>query len=52
MTRFEKLRDDASGQALVEYALVLALIAVAAIFGLGLVSGAINGVFTTIGNQI
>jgi len=45
------LREE-SGQALVEYALIISLIAVAAVIGLGLVSGAIDNIFTTIGNQL
>ena len=46
-----KVRDE-SGQALVEYALIISLIAVAAVVGLGLISGSINNIFTTIGNAI
>ena len=40
------------GQALVEYALIISLIAVAAIGALALVSGGINGIFTTITNNL
>ena len=40
------------GQALVEYALIISLIAVAAILALGFLSGKINGIFTSIGNQL
>jgi len=40
------------GQALVEYALIISLIAVAAIFALGFLSGKINTIFTSIGNSL
>ena len=40
------------GQALVEYALIISLIAVAAIVALGLLSGGINGIFTTISSNL
>ena len=40
------------GQALVEYALIISLIAVAAIIALGLLSKGINGIFTTISNNL
>jgi len=40
------------GQALVEYALIISLIAVAALFALGFLSGKINGLFTSIGNSL
>lgn len=43
-TRFEWLRrgEDEDGQGLVEYGLILALVAIAAIVGLGLLGGGIN----------
>ena len=40
------------GQALVEYALIISLIAVAAILALGFLSGKINDLFTSIVNQL
>jgi len=40
------------GQALVEYALIISLIAVAAIFALTFLSGQLNSVFSTIGSAI
>ena len=40
------------GQALVEYALMISLIAVAAIIALGLLSNGINGIFTTISGKL
>ena len=49
-TRLEIAREE--GQALVEYALIISLIAVAAIFALGFLSGKINGIFTSIGDSL
>ena len=40
------------GQALVEYALIISLIAVAAIAALTFLSGGIQGIFTSIGNAL
>jgi pilus assembly protein Flp/PilA len=40
------------GQALVEYALILSLIAVASVVILGILGGNISGIFTTISNDI
>lgn len=40
------------GQGLVEYALIIGVVALAAIVVLGVLSGKIAGVFTAIGNQI
>jgi Flp pilus assembly pilin Flp len=40
------------GQALVEYALIISFIAIAAITALGVISGGINGIFTTMANNI
>ena len=40
------------GQALVEYALILSLIAVAAVVILGILGGKISGIFTTISDDI
>jgi pilus assembly protein Flp/PilA len=40
------------GQALVEYALIISLIAVAAIGALHFVSGGITGIFTDISNNL
>ena len=49
-TRLELAREE--GQALVEYALIISLVAVAAIFALGFLSGKINDIFTSIGNNL
>jgi Flp pilus assembly pilin Flp len=42
------LRDREEGQTLTEYALILSLVSIASIGALGLLSGGINGVFTTV----
>jgi pilus assembly protein Flp/PilA len=42
------LRDDESGQAMVEYALILALVSVAAIAILQTLGGTVSGVFSKI----
>ncbi len=50
------LRDafirDESGQDLIEYALVVALIALAATAGMGTVAKAINTAFTSVGTKL
>ena len=46
------LRDREEGQALVEYALIISLIAIAAILALTFLSGQINGIFSTIGSGL
>jgi Flp pilus assembly pilin Flp len=40
------------GQALVEYALILSLIALAAIVGLGVLSNGINGIFSAMASNL
>ncbi len=42
---------DESGQGLVEYALIIALVAIAVIVALTALGGRINNVFRTIGNE-
>jgi Flp pilus assembly pilin Flp len=44
----DELRDDESGQAMVEYALILALVSVAAIGILKILGGTVSGVFSKI----
>ena len=44
-------RED-SGQDLIEYALIAALIALAAVFGMGSVANAINSAFISIGSKL
>lgn len=48
---FQALRDE-RGQDLIEYALVVALIAFAAIAGMNTVAGKINDAFSTIGSKL
>jgi pilus assembly protein Flp/PilA len=45
---FASVRDREEGQALVEYALILSLVSVAAIATLGPLGGAVSGIFTGI----
>ena len=45
-------RGDQSGQGLVEYALILALIAVLAIVALTFLGGSINTLMSTVGNAL
>ena len=45
-------RDEESGQSLVEYALIVALIAVACIAALGFLSGKIQAIFSQAGSSI
>ncbi len=47
----ENLRDE-SGQGLVEYALIIALVSLAAIAALGFLSGEINDLFRKTGNVL
>ena len=43
-----RLRNREDGQAMVEYALILALVSIAAIVGLGAIGPDVNTVFTTV----
>ena len=49
---FKNLRQDESGQDLIEYALVAALIALGAVVSMKTVSTAIGAAFTTISTQL
>ena len=49
---FVALHRDESGQDLIEYALVAALIAFAAIAGMNYVASEINNAFSKIGNKL
>jgi Flp pilus assembly pilin Flp len=46
------LRDDESGQTLIEYALIITLVSVAAITALGFLSGKIQTMFSTAGSSL
>ena len=48
MKLFKSLRNKEEGQSLVEYALIIALVAVVLIAGLQALQGGITGVFNTI----
>ena len=50
--RFQTLLSDDRGQDLIEYALVVALIAFAATAGMNTVASDINAAFSNIGNKI
>jgi pilus assembly protein Flp/PilA len=50
-TKLQILRDD-RGQDLVEYALVVALIALAATAGMSTLSGKIGAAFTSVGGKL
>lgn len=52
MNLIKKIISDESGQGLVEYALIIALIAVLLIGALGLVKGGIENVFTDISDTL
>ena len=47
-----RLHQEDSGQDLIEYALIAALIALAATVGMGTVAKAINNAFSTIGAKL
>jgi pilus assembly protein Flp/PilA len=49
---FASLHREDSGQDLIEYALIAALIALAATVGMGVVATAINQAFSTIGSKL
>jgi pilus assembly protein Flp/PilA len=49
---FNNLKDREDGQDLVEYALLITLVALAAITGINKVASAINTVFTNISNTL
>ncbi len=47
-----RARDEESGQTLVEYALIIAIVSLGAVLALGFLSGRIQGLFSTTGNQL
>jgi pilus assembly protein Flp/PilA len=50
--KFQDLKNGEEGQDLVEYALVVALIAFGATAGMGALAGGINSAFNTISNTL
>jgi pilus assembly protein Flp/PilA len=52
MQRLIEIGRDDSGQDLVEYALVIGVLAFAATAGMGTVATQVNAVFTNIGNKM
>jgi Flp pilus assembly pilin Flp len=50
--RFVRVRDREEGQTLVEYALIIALVSIALIGALGLMTDALNGVFSRITSEL
>jgi pilus assembly protein Flp/PilA len=52
MNLIKRLIKDEEGQGMVEYALIIALVAVLLIGGLTALEGGIDGVFTTITNAL
>ena len=50
--KFQELKDREEGQDLVEYSLVIALIAIAAVASLTILAGKITGVFSTIDTSL
>ena len=49
---WRELRDDQSGQAMVEYALILALVSVAAVGILSILGGHVSSVFSEINQDL
>jgi Flp pilus assembly pilin Flp len=47
-----RVRDDESGQTLVEYALIIAIVSLGAVLALGFLSGRIQHLFSVTGNQL
>ncbi|MDX1351859.1 MAG: Flp family type IVb pilin [Thiomicrorhabdus sp.] len=52
MGMIKKFFNDESGATMVEYAILVALIAVAAIVIIGVLGGQINDAFTAVSNQL
>jgi len=50
--KFQELKDREEGQDLVEYALVIALVSIAAIVSMGTLAGKITFVFSTIASDL
>lgn len=52
LKKMKKLIRSESGQGMVEYGLIIALVAVVAIVGLGLLGGGLDGIFTSITGEL
>ncbi len=52
MKKVQELRNTQKGATVIEYALIAALISVAAIFAFGLVGNSVNNTMTTIGQEM
>jgi Flp pilus assembly pilin Flp len=52
VTRLRRFTHDESGQDLLEYALLVALIALVAFGAVALAGGSVNTIFTNIANQL
>ena len=50
--KMNELMKDESGQGMVEYGLIIALVAVVAIVGLGLLGGGLGEIFTEITDKL
>jgi len=46
------LRHDQSGATMIEYGLIAALVAIAAMIGMGMVGTQLNGIFAQVGTTI
>ena len=47
-----RARDEETGQTLVEYGLIIAIVALGAVAALGFLTGKIQGLFSKAGNQL
>ncbi len=52
ISALRRLHQEESGQDLIEYALIAALIALAAIVGMNYVASKINSAFSVVGNKL
>ena len=52
LKKMNELMKDESGQGMVEYGLIIALVAVVAIVGLGLLGGGLDEIFTDITTKL
>lgn len=52
MEMLKRLWKDEEGQGMVEYGLIIALVAIVAIVGLKLVGGSVDGIFTDVSGEL